>query len=151
MLLDAFDVLLEDTAALLVLAGPGDPSSALAAATDRVQASVDVRSPDADLVDVYSESWVTVLPSMREAFGLVLVESLACGTPIVAITGSGGPAEIVRPGLGVLASDPSPKALAIALREALQLDDRDACRAEATAHYGWDEAIVPQLLQVYAS
>jgi glycosyltransferase involved in cell wall biosynthesis len=43
---------------------------------------------------LYSEAAVTVLPSIQEAFGMVLIESLACGTPVVA-SSFGGPAEII--------------------------------------------------------
>jgi glycosyltransferase involved in cell wall biosynthesis len=42
-----------------------------------------------------------VLPSIREGFGLVVAEALACGCPVVA-TKSGGPESIVGEGLGVL-------------------------------------------------
>lgn len=149
LLLEAFDELLDDTNARLVLAGPGDPAAVLDGASDRVRQAVEVLDPATDLVDAYSSAWVTVLPSMREAFGLVLVESLACGTPIVAIAGSGGPAEIVKPGIGALATEATRVALAAALRDGLALSDRDACRREATTHYSWDDAIVPQLLRVY--
>ena len=42
------------------------------------------RNPtQADLVNAYREAHVTALASEGEAFGLVLVESLACGTPAV--------------------------------------------------------------------
>lgn len=42
--------------------------------------------PDEDLPRLYAESDITVLPSTAkgEAFGIVLVESMACGTPVVA-------------------------------------------------------------------
>lgn len=42
--------------------------------------------PDAELVDYYRLANVTVLPSTTagEAFGLVLLESFACGTPVIA-------------------------------------------------------------------
>lgn len=149
LLLAAFDALLATRSARLVLAGPGDASGALAATSERVRAATDVVGADVDLVDEYSSAWVTVLPSQREAFGLVLVESLACGTPIVAIADSGGPAEIVKPGVGALAADATASSLAHALNRALELNDTAACRTEAR-RYGWDEAIVPQLLAVYA-
>ena len=44
---------------------------------------------------LYSAADVTVVPSYHESFGLVAVESLACGTPVVA-TRAGGLTTIVR-------------------------------------------------------
>ena len=44
---------------------------------------------------LYSAADVTVVPSYHESFGLVAVESLACGTPVVA-TRAGGLATIIR-------------------------------------------------------
>ena len=38
---------------------------------------------DADLMAAYREAWCTVLPAVREPFGLVLSESMACGTPVL--------------------------------------------------------------------
>ena len=71
------------------------------------------------------------LPSVSEAFGLTLVESLACGTPVVA-TNAGGMAEIVTDDrIGRLFDGDDAHSLADALREAMQLTDREACRARA--------------------
>jgi glycosyltransferase involved in cell wall biosynthesis len=46
----------------------------------------------------YHSAWLSVLVSENEAFGRVIVESMACGIPVVA-TRSGGIPEIVRSGI----------------------------------------------------
>ncbi|HEV8116469.1 MAG TPA: glycosyltransferase, partial [Acidimicrobiales bacterium] len=83
----------------LHLGGPGDPRPAL----DQLSPdAVDVRAAidqlgvgqRNDLPGRYRTASVTVLPAWNEAFGLVLVESLASGTPVVC-TATGGMSEIV--------------------------------------------------------
>ena len=54
-----------------------------------------------DLARCMQAASVLVLPSRIESFGAVLLEALACGTPVVA-TRSGGPEEIVTEQVGVL-------------------------------------------------
>jgi glycosyltransferase involved in cell wall biosynthesis len=89
------DVLLQALAALpphvkTVIVGDGDLRAHYAAQAtelgidDRVMFAG--RVSDTSLVDHYRLADVTVLPSitMGEAFGMVLVESLACGTPVIA-------------------------------------------------------------------
>jgi glycosyltransferase involved in cell wall biosynthesis len=76
--------------------------------------------PD-EVGDEFARAWVTALPSREEAFGLVVVESLATGTPVVAAN-EAGPAEILnRDGIGSLFDEPTPEAVANALLEALEL------------------------------
>lgn len=53
--------------------------------------------PQKEMPLIYSAADVTVIPSFHESFGLAAVESLACGTPVVA-TRAGGLTTIVRDG-----------------------------------------------------
>lgn len=49
------------------------------------RAAIEFRGPGSleDLPVEYSRASVTVMPSVKEMFGMVLTESLACGTPVV--------------------------------------------------------------------
>lgn len=42
-----------------------------------------------------------VLPSLRESFGVVLIEAMACGKPLI-VTDCGGPTEIVNEKIGII-------------------------------------------------
>lgn len=53
--------------------------------------------PQAELPRIYSAADVTVVPSYHESFGMAAVESLACGTPVVA-TRAGGLMSVIRHG-----------------------------------------------------
>jgi glycosyltransferase involved in cell wall biosynthesis len=53
------------------------------------------------LRDLYWQSDVLVFPSFSDGFGLVLLEAMACGLPVIASEKSVGP-EIVTPGCGFL-------------------------------------------------
>ena len=53
--------------------------------------------PQQELPMLYSAADVTVIPSYHESFGLAAVESLACGTPVVA-TRAGGLTTVIRHG-----------------------------------------------------
>jgi glycosyltransferase involved in cell wall biosynthesis len=51
-----------------------------------------------DLARYYQEADVFVFPSLNDTFGVVQIESLACGTPIVAYPVT-GPIDVVQPGV----------------------------------------------------
>jgi glycosyltransferase involved in cell wall biosynthesis len=53
-----------------------------------------------------SRSWVALTPSIKEGWGLTILEAGACGTPTVAMAGAGGVAEAIVDGeTGLLATD----------------------------------------------
>jgi glycosyltransferase involved in cell wall biosynthesis len=99
---------------------------------EAARAAVELRGPGAlhDLPALYSSAAVTVLPSVHEMFGMVLTESLACGTPVVA-SAHHGPGEILTdPSVGAtvdlrdttdLASSARAEELAGAILRAIEL------------------------------
>ncbi len=77
---------------------------------------------------------VVCQPSLVEPFGLVTLEALACGRPVVA-TRVGGPPEFVPPDAGVLVDPRDDDALVAALERAAALPRPNAAgRAAAEAH-----------------
>lgn len=100
--------------------------------------------PRARLKDLYSSASVLVLPSIEDGFGLVIGQALACGTPVIASTHTGGPDVIEDGSNGLIIPAADSRALAHALTRLH--DDRDlltAMRVEARrrveAARGWGE------------
>jgi glycosyltransferase involved in cell wall biosynthesis len=81
------------------------------------------------VAEVFRRAWVSALPSYNEAFGLVLVEALACGTPAVGTNDGGIPEIVNRPEVGRLFDGDDEAALARALLEALELASDPATAA----------------------
>lgn len=84
------------------------------------------------LAAAYRTADVFVFPSSTDTFGLVMIEALACGTPVAAFP-VGGPRDIVTEATGALAHDLK-DAVAAALGR-----DRVACAARAL-DFGWAAA-----------
>jgi glycosyltransferase involved in cell wall biosynthesis len=98
----------------------------------------------ADLVREYQEAAVTVLPSLTEAesFGMTLVESMACGTPVIGSRVGGIVHVISEDETGLLVEPGEPRALAEACERVLtqpDLADRLAAagRAAAVGRFAW--------------
>jgi len=155
-LLDALALIAEtEPAVRLWLSGPGDASELLsrapAAARERTE-SLGVGDPDRQH-ERYGKAWATCLPSWTDSFGMALIESLACGTPLV-VSRSGAPQELVDEGLtGELCDLADPEGLAHACLRAFALAQRAdtvrACRATA-AGFDWDAALAPLVERLYA-
>ncbi|MCP4681813.1 MAG: glycosyltransferase [Desulfobacterales bacterium] len=85
-----------------------------------------------DIELIYPMLELFVLPSIREPFGLVLLEAMASGVPVLA-TASGGPLDFINTGInGVLVPPKDSKALAQNISNLL----RNKNRAEAIAVEG---------------
>lgn len=94
--------MMEEDAQLVIVGGKlaGDPElQQLQALASELHLASRVRflgaQPQQELPMLYSAADVTVVPSYHESFGLVAIESLACGTPVVA-TRAGGLTTVVR-------------------------------------------------------
>lgn len=129
---------------LAIVGGPGeegDYQAAIEGVRDRLglQARVilaGARSND-ELPLWYNAADVSCLASSKEGWANVLLESLACGTPVVATNVWGTPEVVSDPAYGVLV-ERAPSALADGLSYALDASwDRAAIAAYASAHT-WD-------------
>lgn len=137
----------------LWLAGPGelptdlsdDARAGLARVTLHHTASAD------ELLELYQRAWVTVLPSQAEVFGLVVLESLACGTPAVVLDDGLGPSLLISNGTGIRCQ-PDATSLAAACERAIELasdpETTDRCLARAS-DYDWDAVVTPMILSSY--
>jgi D-inositol-3-phosphate glycosyltransferase len=109
--------------------------------------------PRAELADWYRAADITVVPSHSESFGLVAVESQACGTPVVAAA-VGGLHTAVRDGeSGVLIDGHDPADYARVLRGLAEDPGRRRWMSRAAvrhgAAFGW-QGTVDRLLEIYA-
>jgi glycosyltransferase involved in cell wall biosynthesis len=100
---------------------------------------------DAELVKFYNKAIVTVYASVREPFGLVPLESMACGTPVVGV-GEGGVRESVVHGQTGLLTERNPEQFADAIRTLLENEELvkrygKQAREHVLEQWPWDKAV----------
>ena len=129
----------------------GHPGSRLVVGDGPARAELEARFPDAlfigslsgrALAGAYAGADVFVFPSRTDTFGLVMIEALACGTPVAAFPVS-GPVDVLTPEVGAMR-----ETLDEAVAEALTRD-RAACAAHGRG-FSWEasarqflDALVP--------
>ena len=133
----------------LLIAGEGPQDGALRRLAECLGTADRVRFmgavPQERLVTVYNAAEIVVLASSREGFSNVLLEALACGTPVVATDVGGTPEIVAAPVAGRLVEERSPEALGHAIRDLLRDPPaREAVRAYAE-RFGWAPTTAGQI------
>ena len=133
----------------LAIVGSGPERKALIELAARLGVSARVRFvgqvPQTDLLWWYNAADALMLCSSREGWANVLLESMACGTPVVATNIWGTPEVVSTPEAGVLSEHRTGQALAKATRLLFDnLPARDATRRHAE-QFSWEQTTQAQL------
>lgn len=135
--------------ARLVIIGDGPDKAALAALAERLGVADKVRLtgslPNTELLKWYSAADVLMLCSSREGWANVLLESMACGTPVVATNIWGTPEVVAKPEAGLLVTERTGPAFAAGIEAVLSAGvDRVATRRYAEG-FSWQATTDGQL------
>jgi teichuronic acid biosynthesis glycosyltransferase TuaC len=135
--------------ATLLIAGEGPEDAALRRFALRMGVAGRVHFlgalPQERLAAVYNAADALVLASSREGFPNVLLEALACGTPVVATAVWGTPEIVAQPTAGRLVEERSPEALSGAIREVLAGPPARAAIRAYAERFGWELTTAAQL------
>jgi teichuronic acid biosynthesis glycosyltransferase TuaC len=133
----------------LIIVGEGPERDPLTALIARLGLQDRVRllgaRPHSELPSLYGAADASVLASSREGWANVLLESMACGTPVVASPIWGNPEVVRTPAAGVITGENSAQGIAEGVRRLFAAaPSRGATRAYAEP-FSWDETTVGQL------
>lgn len=103
------------------------------------------------LANVYAACDVLALPSQTECFGLVQVEAMLCGTPVVASAIPGARVAVRETGMGLLVQPCDPQALATGIVTVLAHPARYRRTPQQIRQVFSTERTVAQYAQVYSS
>jgi len=133
----------------LLIVGDGPERAALEAQVARLGLAARVRllgaRPHAELPRFYGAADASVLASSREGWANVLLESMACGTPVVASNIPGNPEVVQEPAAGLVIEENTPPGIAAGVRRLFANPPaREATRVYAE-RFSWDETSAGQL------
>ncbi len=100
-----------------------------------------------DMADLYNAVDITALPALYEPFGLVIVESLQCGTPVL-LSNAVGSKTLVSDNDGVILKKVSPQSIAEGLRD-LRDNPRTVTEDFANTHRLTIDAHIQTLLDLH--
>ena len=87
-----------------------------------------------EMPGIYNKATLTVFAPHREPLGLVPLESMACGVPVVSVA-EGGIKETVKNGVTGILTDRSPNSFAEAMESLLRDDEKRSSMGEAGISY----------------
>lgn len=106
--------------------------------------------PNSSIPELMHKSDIFVMPSWLDTFGVVYIEALACGLPVIA-TLCGGPDSFILPCVGQLVPIQSPHLLAEAISKVM-MNIKEYSSENIRRYFDQnfsEEAIVSQLVQLY--
>jgi D-inositol-3-phosphate glycosyltransferase len=154
--------LLRDRLVVLVVGGPSGSGLERPEELSKLAVSLGIAdlvrferpAPREVLADYYRAADLTVVPSYNESFGLVALESQACGTPVVAARVGGLVTAVEDEVSGVLIDGHNPHDYATVIRTLVREPSRRLVLSDgAVRHaerFGWG-ATVERILDVYSS
>ena len=138
----------------LVIAGDGEEFDALRNQVAALDLQDRVRFAGAlsqqQLCDLYNAADALVLASSREGWANVLLESMACGTPVVATDIWGTPEVVATPAAGLLIPDRSSQAIANTVRKLFECYPNRAETRLYAEQFSWDDT-VDGLVKLFSS
>ena len=135
----------------LLIAGDGAMRKKLEATADGLDITFLGRISDRnELAEIMASVDVVIAPSPYETFGLTILESLACGTPVV-VSNNGAGQELIENGCGEAVESNGTEVAEALLR--IMSEDRDAVRRRCITRasgYSWNLA-ASEMLQLFES
>ncbi len=133
----------------LIIAGEGPERAKLQTQIDQAGLSERVRllgsRPHAELPALYSAADAMVLASSREGWANVLLESMACGTPVVASNIWGNPEVVRSRDAGVIYDPNTPEGIVAGVRDLFANPPTRAATRAYAEPFSWDETTAGQL------
>jgi len=149
-LLEAFALVLQKRKSFLIILGEGAERQKLEQHASQLgmRSCLDMPGFQMNPYSFMTQADVFVLSSVREGLPTVLIEALACGTPVVSTNCPSGPAEILENGrFGALVPPGEPRALADAILQTMDHPPAAAVLQKRAADFSV-EKIADQYLEV---
>lgn len=151
-LFEAFKRISKEKGINLLMIGKGPEFEFFKAASRRMKVKMIYNAPEEKLPLYFACADVCVVPSLWEPFGLVAVEAMACGLPVIA-SNVGGLREIIEKDCGVLVKPADSNALADEIVEMLRNEDKRKKmgmngRKRAEKYFSW-ETVTKKLYNFY--